>query len=923
MVSSKRNIGEPLFPYQTHPITQEDEARKEEYRKRLADYLKDPKFRQADGFPIGTDEAILALSDPPYYTACPNPFLPEILEEWQEERRKIREELGLPLDDARYRREPFAADVSEGKNDPIYNAHSYHTKVPHKAIMRYVLHYTDPGDIVFDGFCGTGMTGVAAQLCGDKTAVEALGYLVGCDGAIVDEMGKPISSLGVRKAILNDLSPAASFIAYNYNTQFNTQYFYKEAIKIINDIQNEFGWMYETHHSTNVKGVVNYIIWSDVFTCPHCGFEMIYWDVAVDMKTKELKNGWSCPHCLTNLSKNPSRLNRELKAQHAFETKYDIFIGETIKHVKHVPVLINYSVGKNRYEKKPDDDDLSIIHKINESQLNLEIPNVPMMFKGGKWGDTWRAGVHAGLTHVHHFYTTRNLYVLAALIKKISGNNNIRFRSALAFCFSSAIRYQSRLAKVGMTYFFSKGGGVVNAGISGTLFVPSFSAENNVLKTMSTRIPKLVKVFDKTRLSDENVITSSASSSSTTVASDSIDYIFVDPPFGGNLMYSELNFLSEAWFKVFTNNLSEAIISPSQHKKLFDYQEAIQKCFEEFYRILKPSRWITIEFHNSQNSVWNAIQEALFISGFVVADVRTLDKKQGSFKQVNTTNAVKQDLIISAYKSSRDFENKFNAEAGTEHSAWRFVHQHLNQLPLPNIVNFHLELQIERMPYLLYDRLIAFHLVRGLTIPLSSSEFYIGLGNRFLMRDGMFFTSSQAAEYDKLRLKAEKVEQLTIFIVNEQNGIQWLQHALNPVLGGKPSTYSDIMPNFLKFLHKEKHEKMPELMTLLEQNFLLDAEGRWYMPDPDRQADMEAIRYRALIHEFTDYLKSKGKLKVFRSEAVRAGFSKAWKERDYKTIVQVAERLPEAVLQEDPKLKMYYDNAIGRAERQPHQEPLL
>ena len=57
--------------------------------------------------------------------------------------------------------------MSEGKNDPIYNAHSYHTKVPHKAIMRYILHYTKPGDIVFDGFCGSGMTGVAAQLCGD------------------------------------------------------------------------------------------------------------------------------------------------------------------------------------------------------------------------------------------------------------------------------------------------------------------------------------------------------------------------------------------------------------------------------------------------------------------------------------------------------------------------------------------------------------------------------------------------------------------------------------------------------------------------------------------------------------------------------------------------------------------------------------
>ena len=50
-------------------------------------------------------------------------------------------------------------------------AHTYHTKVPYKAIMRYILHYTKPGDIVFDGFCGTGMTGVAAQMCGSNDGI--------------------------------------------------------------------------------------------------------------------------------------------------------------------------------------------------------------------------------------------------------------------------------------------------------------------------------------------------------------------------------------------------------------------------------------------------------------------------------------------------------------------------------------------------------------------------------------------------------------------------------------------------------------------------------------------------------------------------------------------------------------------------------
>ena len=133
--------------------------------------------RDYDGFPIGKDEDILALSDPPFYTACPNPYIKQFIVEY-----------GKPYDpeNDEYERTPFVWDVSEGKGNPLYNVHTYHTKVPHKAIMKFIEHYTEPGDIVFDGFCGSGMTGVAAQLTN-------------------------------RKAILSELSPIATLIAYNYN----------------------------------------------------------------------------------------------------------------------------------------------------------------------------------------------------------------------------------------------------------------------------------------------------------------------------------------------------------------------------------------------------------------------------------------------------------------------------------------------------------------------------------------------------------------------------------------------------------------------------------------------------------------------------------------------------------------------------------
>ena len=147
-------------------------------------------------------------------------------------------------------------------------------------------------------------------------------------------------------------------------------------------------------------------------------------------------------------------------------------------------------------------------------------------------------------------------------------------------------------------------------------------------------------------------------------------------------MYSESNFLWEAWLKIRTNQKSEAIINSTQQKGLTEYQSLMTTCFQELLRVLKPGRWITVEFHNSQNAVWTTIQEGLGYAGFVVADVRTLDKQQGTFKQVTTTRAVRQDLIISAYKPNDGLENRFKLAAGTETGVWDFVRAHMRQLPV-------------------------------------------------------------------------------------------------------------------------------------------------------------------------------------------------------------------------------------------------
>jgi hypothetical protein len=427
---------------------------------------------------------------------------------------------------------------------------------------------------------------------------------------------------------------------------------------------------------------------------------------------------------------------------------------------------------------------------------------------------------------------------------------------------------------------------------------------------LNNKIKNLISVFSKKYASPANSIISTGSHEKVLIDSNSIDYIFTDPPFGNNLNYSELNFLWEVWIKVITNSFPEAIVNIVQKKGLIDYQEIMERCFAECYRILKPGRWMTVEFHNSQNAVWNAIQEALLKAGFIVADVRTLDKKQGSFKQVMSTLAVKQDLVISAYKPKDSFRRQFLKKAGSEEAVWDFVRQHLEKLPVVVESKGKLEIVAERQAYLLYDRMLAYHVINGIAVPMDAGDFYKGLKERFIERDGMYFLAGQVNEYDEKRLKMEVENvQLAFFVADERTAIQWLYNQLKV-----PQTYQEIQPKFIQELHQLKHEKMPELRDILEENFLQDDEGRWYVPDVNKASDLAKFREKRLVKEFEEYAAGTGKLKAFRMEAIRAGFDKCWKQQDYKTIVSVGKRLPENVIQEDPAILMYYDNALGRLE---------
>ena len=892
-----------------------DEKRREYFLARLREKLKNPEFRKTEGFPIGEDEDILALSDPPYYTACPNPFLTEFVEYY-----------GCPYNpEEPYHREPFAVDVSEGKTDPLYRVHGYHTKVPHRAIVPSILHYTKPGDIILDGFCGSGMTGVAAQWCSAAPATyrEALEERWKAEG-------RESPNWGARRVILGDLSPAATFIAANYNLSFDVGAFSKAAGRLLAEVETESGWMYETLHTDGkTKGRINYTVWSEVFSCPECAGEVVFLDEALDEQTKRVRTDFPCPSCDASLSKQ--RLKR-LRI-----SRYDQGVDQIIKVPKRVPIIINYSIGKDRYEKKLDAQDMATLREIEQLALPSNLPSsgLPYMHMTHE-----RARMdNVGITHLHHFFLPRAAHALAAMWNRAVKCKDHRLRNMLLFFVEQAIWGMSVLNRYGPSHFSQ-----VNRQLSGVYYVGSQIAEVSPWYILDGKLGRLCKAFGPVSSQANAAMISTGDCSSLGMADNSIDYVFTDPPFGENIYYADLNYLVESWHRVVTSSAPEAIVDQAKGKAVADYQHLMQRCFAEYCRVLKPGRWLTVVFHNSRNAVWNAIQEAMLAAGFVVADVRTLDKKQGSYRQVTST-AVKQDLVISAYKPNGGLENRFRLAAGTEEGVWDFVRTHLRQLPEFVAKDGRAETIAERQNYLLFDRMVAFHVQRGVTVPVSAAEFYAGLEQRFAVRDGMYFLPDQAAEYDKRRMTVKEILQLQLFVSDEASAIQWLRQQLTK----KPQTFQDLHPQFLKEIGGwQKQEKVLELSALLAENFLRydgqgevpgpihsylssnfrdlrnlektdpalrgKAQNRWYVPDPNRASDLEKLRERALMREFDEYREAQQKrLRVFRLEAVRTGFKKAWQERDYATIIAVARKIPDNILQEDPKLLMWYDQAITRS----------
>ena len=272
-------------------------------------------------------------------------------------------------------------DIEGGKGSVFYRAHSYHTKVPVEGLRQLIEHYTDPGDVVLDPFCGSGQTGVAAVLTG-------------------------------RRAVLSDLSPAAVHIARGYTARVDPNRFKQVASELLAGLGPLEMDLYGVP-----GGRIEYTVWSDLYRCSRCEHEILFWDAAVDHEEGSVLKTLSCPVGHGPFKKTDLHWLRSQRVHENISLD-----GQAARLVRPVE-----ATGQG--------------DRVERADIPHWYPSVPWE----SWREMWRAQHEVqGIITSADFFTPRNLYALSALWSAIGQVEEDSIRAGLRFVFTASVNRASR-----------------------------------------------------------------------------------------------------------------------------------------------------------------------------------------------------------------------------------------------------------------------------------------------------------------------------------------------------------------------------------------------------------------------------------------------------------------------------------------------
>ena len=485
---------------------------------------------------------------------------------------------------------PFKSPIMDFKSGPIYNMHSYWSKKPYGAVAQYIKHYTKTGDLILDPFCGSGGTILQALTAG-------------------------------RKAIGIDILPFCTFITRNYVKLIDFDQVEKISNRICDEIEREFKWVFQIPINDGAIIIADGFYHADYVRCNRCFKKESFYYYRPAGKFK-----YECPHC----SEIHNTRSRNINWEGSDVCVLLVRNGRILKKIEvknHPEIITAYqdicikceSLLKDHYSLSP------------------PIPQ-PLIDLGGRLATT-------GTLKVADLFSLRTHVLINAYLSKAQkfADNEETFDS-LKFILSSA------LINLTLMYYVHEGGGG-HPGAGGIYYMPPIRREMSVLDVLRHKTQDLKKGFqEKNRtmneLSTQVIIsTEDAENALRGLPSNSIDYIFTDPPYADTMPYVALNCIWNYWFG-WSMSYSEEILG-------INWLIKMKPICIELYRVLKPGRCVSICYHDTSEGTWADLQDAFLEAGFVpevFEKVLSISSEKRSYQQYVSGKVTKKDLVINFRK---------------------------------------------------------------------------------------------------------------------------------------------------------------------------------------------------------------------------------------------------------------------------------
>lgn len=519
--------------------------------------------------------------------------------------------------------EPFTCPTRGAKNTPAYNTHSYPTKVPAEAIEPYIAHYTRPGDLVLDPFCGSGMIGLAARRLG-------------------------------RDVVLNDLGFGAAHLAWNLCEPCDPSELQDAARTVLANISDDYVELFGAAGRGGAHGTIRWTLYSTVVRCSACGADSQLWEAATDRVSGTVAKSWPCQRCGTEIEKRSAQV------------------------VASEPAWMLIEDERGTFERAARPMDIKRLRAISAAMIDDWHPTLAL---GPDREMYIRSALHLqGITDVADFWTPRNRRALARLWREIHQIGDLRLRQALSFAFTNTAWHGTRMRR-----YNARGGqrpltGTLYIPQLSIEANPAFVFANKISQLSRFYAQPLPSG------STLSVLRGSADELALPDASIDYcftDPPFGSNIFYADCATVWESWLGETTPVAREAVVNRSLRPKAGGKTVNDYAALMQGAFHEVQRVLKPNGWATVVFQSSDGEVWAALRAAVELAGFDLANASYLDKTQQSHKgykgRSGSEDVASFDVVLNLHKPGA--ARRRPKPPGGFHDAAAVLQTHLAALP--------------------------------------------------------------------------------------------------------------------------------------------------------------------------------------------------------------------------------------------------